>query len=714
MFGKTAVTVILLFLVMTGRAFALGLGDIDLRSSLSQPLDAVVELNSATAGELEELEVSIAAREAFDRAGIGWTAILNDLSFSVERTEPGRPIIHITSQKPVQEPFLEFLLEVAWSKGRLVRTYTVLVDPPVTMPATPVVPVAPVTPRAEAGSASPRPVEQRQQARPQAAATAASPPSTPIEGGRADQYGPVRRGDTLWVVARKVRPASDLSIDQTMIALQRANPHAFINNNINNLKAGVVLSIPGRDEISSLGITAAHSETQRQYAEWQAARNAREEPVPAAPAAETQATPAAETRLQLLAPEGDAFESAVTPGAPDAGAETEASDAVELRQQLALATEEAEAGQAQSEELQSRVSELEEQIADMQRLLELKDTELANLQKTLAEEAAAVQALEEAAPAGTKATEQRGLIDKVVENPVLAGLLVLAAMLLGGFLWASARQKSEKSIFSDELTLEKRLAADEGGRAAPEKPRVKLGNRAVLANLDADDTGPLSGREEYDPLAEADVFIAYGRPQQAEMVIKEALEDAPDDNAFKVKLMEIYHTAGDATSFDAQAQDFRASVAGDDPMWEKVASMGRELSPRNSLYTGTEGDQATDDSADFDMDLSGMDDMVQQGEPGSKTQGETLGFDTGEDRFSEDSSDDLEFGVDEESVETGVEDASEGLLEDTDEINTKLGLAHTYIDMGDPEGARGILEEVLQEGDDAQRSEAEALLSKLA
>ena len=207
----------------------------------------------------------------------------------------------------------------------------------------------------------------------------------------------MRRNETLWDIAKRVRPDSDISMQQMMIALLRANPEAFTANNINNLKAGATLQIPQRDEILSLDKTAASRETSRQYAEWQQGRGtaqpaaaetatetATEQPPQATPDTASTPTDTEEARLQLVAPDEEAIKGAAVPGMPEGGAATQAPGSQALLQQLALATEEAEAGRAQSEELQSRVGKLEEQVADMQRLIELKDAELANLQNRLA------------------------------------------------------------------------------------------------------------------------------------------------------------------------------------------------------------------------------------------------------------------------------------------------------------------------------------------
>ena len=718
MFRKSVIATSLLLLAVSTRIFALGLGEIDVRSALNEPFNAVVSLTSGTEEQLQTLKVSIASREAFSRAGIARPVILSEFKFSVERTETGAPVIRISTKAPIREPFLDFLLEAAWPSGRLLRQYTVLIDPPLTMPvARPALVTAPVTPspkRATAPVRQPAPVT--------APATAAAPVAT----SSSNSYGPIRRNETLWTIAKRVRPGSDISVEQMMLALQRTNPGAFINNNINNLRRDAVLRVPQRDEILSMSVADANRETRQQHDEWQSKPAAPEtEPeVAAAPAAE----PATEARLQLVAPEDDLATGDAVPGSPDSAADS-GEGSSNLRQELALANEEAEAGRAQSEELKTRVSKLEEQLAGMQRLLELKDEQLASIQAGLAataetdavegdeavtdesatnDEAADAGSDSEAATAATVTDEPDatgqplGLVDRMMNNPVLTGLGVLVAMVLGGIFWNSTRQRKQTGLFSDEPTMESQLAE---AAAEPKPLKQKVSDHAMLTDLAAPDA------EDgiTDPVKEADIFLAYGRVQQAEDVVMDGLEKDPKNMDLKLKLLEVYHAAGNTEAFNLHAQNFRNLVTEDDSNWQSIAIMGYEMAPDNPLYKAVGNDAASGNGVDFDMDLSGMDNTRNEAAPA----GEALGVDYAESDGGQNTlPDSLEFNLDE--LGDNEEDASEGLLDSTDEVSTKLDLARAYIDMGDPDGARSILEEVLNEGNDEQKSEAELLFAKLA
>jgi len=742
---KLAIAAVLLCLSATSSVFAIGLGDIEMQSMLNEPLNAVIELTSASKQELDGLKVTIASREAFQKMGITRTNILNDFKFSVEQPQRGLPVIRVTTRQPVREPFLDFLIEASWSKGHLLRQYTLLVDPPVTMQAAPPVQRAPVR---QTPSQSLK-VKQTPSPAPVPVTAPATATHITVSPGDANKYGPVRRNQTLWDIAKRVRPDSDISMQQMMIALLRSNPEAFADNNINNLRAGTTLQIPGRDEILALDKAAASREASRQYTEWQQSRSAAQAATTAT-ATETvkesqpQATPPTasapadtpESRLQLVAPDEEAIKGAVVPGTPEGGAAAQAPGSQELLQQLALATEEAEAGRAQSEELQSRVGKLEEQVADMQRLIELKDTQLANLQNRLAaQNQTASNTTSDASPeAGAPATNRsetqaeappeanarrgskpEGIIDRLMENPVLAGLGVLVAMILGGFLWSSARHRKQEDIFRDEPTFASQMSAARNDEL-PVTSRIAAGDTSMLSDLAPSDMSPLQSDETSDPLTEADVFIAYDRVQQAEDVIKSALQGDPDNRDFKMKLIEIYHAAGNPAAFDAQAATFRETVGEDDPDWQRVASMGHELSPANPLYqTAMSQSPVRDGEVDFDMDLDGLEEADSAGNEPGNAAGDDIGldYDTGA-KLAGNTSENIDFNLDELNLDHEEEDLTEGLLQESDEIGTKLDLARAYMDMGDPDGARGILEEVIEEGNDEQKTEAESLISQIA
>jgi pilus assembly protein FimV len=279
-------------------AWALGLGGITVKSGLNEPLVAEIVINEATPGEAEGVLAKLASAEDFARVGLDLSGVAVPLSFDVVKDASGRALIQVSSESPVREPFLSFLVEVSWSNGRLLREYSVLLDPPVVAPAvigsrTVVEPIREVTP---AAAAEPLPPSTRdaapaaepappQPAAPVAAAEPAPAEPAPVEPSPVEpapepapapapaasapgEYGPVASGETLWEIATATRPESGVTLNQMMLAILRANPDAFVRGNVNSLKRGAVLRIPAADEARAVAIADAAAEIAAQNDAW--------------------------------------------------------------------------------------------------------------------------------------------------------------------------------------------------------------------------------------------------------------------------------------------------------------------------------------------------------------------------------------------------------------------------------------------------------------
>ena len=304
-------------------ALALGLGEIRLNSWLNQRLDAEVELISAAADELESLEVRLAGQSAFERYGLDRAPFLNNLQFRVIRRSNGTAYVKITSTEPVREPFLTFLIEADWSSGRLLREYTLLLDPPTfasreqAAEPQPQVPSVAQTPqrveRDEPAQLPPVVAERPRVEESQTGDVISIPPleadaqespsraeSTYPQQAR-DSYGPIQRNENLWSIANRLRPDESISINQMMIALYRANPEAFLGN-INRLKAGYILRIPRFNEVSTISRGEAFNEAKRHNDEWRAGRSSTSRP---AADFREPVEPEPEPELSLVAPEED-------------------------------------------------------------------------------------------------------------------------------------------------------------------------------------------------------------------------------------------------------------------------------------------------------------------------------------------------------------------------------------------------------------------------
>lgn len=386
----------LALLLISSSALALGLGEIRVKSAPGQPLLAEIPIISTEPGELEQLRAQLASPTTFERVGLPRpTGLVGNLDFAVALDEAGRPVIRVTTQEPVTVPVLNFLVEVDWGQGRLVREYSAMVDSPgaVAAAAQPVIdapqaapedaivrpaepPVAAVEP-APPADAPPAPAPTT--AAP-AGATAAVPPAPAAQAG--DQLT-VARGQTLSAIARDIGGGS--SLDQTMIALLRANPEAFIGGNINRLKQGAVLRIPASEEVARLGQIEAAALVRNQIDEWRQAR--RPIPQPAAIAANT-ASPAAEApsrtaeaRLEIAPPLAGAAARAGTQSGVEAGGEGD----MLANEQLQQSKEDLAARESEVQELRAQVAELEKLKQQQDKLIAMKDSDLAAAQQRLAQ-----------------------------------------------------------------------------------------------------------------------------------------------------------------------------------------------------------------------------------------------------------------------------------------------------------------------------------------
>jgi pilus assembly protein FimV len=335
--------------------WALGLGDIELRSALNQPLDAEIQLVSATEDELSSLRVTLANFETFERYGLDRPAFLDGLTFVVGNDNLGQPVISVGSQVPMYEPFLTVLVEVSWSRGRLLREYTVLLDPPVLLPAPEVVPTIQAATTNPGGQSAPAAVINRSAAEPAAVPAAiATPTATASPAPQANaaaavapsSYGPVQPAETLWAIAARYRP-DGVTMNQMMVGLYRANPRSF-GGNMNTLHQGSTLSLPQAADFDSLTAAAATQEALLQSAQWQGVDNQ-------------------QARLRLVTP--DTAPETVSPAA------TGAASAQNEPTNVATAGN----GAAADAEL----GELREELAGSQRLLAIRDQQLLALQAQL-------------------------------------------------------------------------------------------------------------------------------------------------------------------------------------------------------------------------------------------------------------------------------------------------------------------------------------------
>ncbi|MCQ4313452.1 peptigoglycan-binding protein LysM [Pseudomonas stutzeri] len=890
-------------------AYALGLGEVTLKSALNQPLVAEIELLDAKTLAPGEVVPVLASAEDFNRAGVDRQYFLTDLTFTPVLRPDGKSVIRISSTKPVREPYLNFLVEVLWPSGRLLREYTLLLDPPLYSPeiAAAVAPQLPIAAPVSRPSSASR------------AATRSTPLSAPASTSslQGDQYK-VTPNDTLWEVAERARQGG--TVHQTMLAIQDLNPDAFIGGNINRMKNGQVLRLPNAEQIGSRSQAEAIQQVAQQNASWRQGAGSVAAGARQLDATQRSSAGAAPSRseqgdnLRLVAPETG---TSTTGSDSGTGEDTKA-----LRDRLATTEESLDSSRRENLDLNDRLSDLQGQLDKLQRLMQLKDDQLAKLQAQLATgaepgtdaaasvnppvdpsadvapesgepapeanaepgiapETSAPQAPQnqpvatsesaEQAPTAAPATvaeepKEDSYVDELMANPVLLGVLGGSALLLllVGLMALSRRNAMKEAELQESLLADSapdNLYVAERGLDSSD---IEAADQGAAVDFDNSSSDSLAGASN-DPLAEADIYIAYGRFNQAVDLLQNALNDEPQRSDLRLKLMEVYAELGDRDGFarqEAELRDIGGASAGIDQIKNRYPAMVAAAATGTAAVAASDegfdsfslddleldepapasvAEQGTDEAFDLNFDdlelddglsetavaptsdaapeldeLSfdelgldaatqeqAMDDFSFDVEKSSKPndvslEGELAGFsldldddqpatpaneelmlslddapsapaslEPAADEFDfelsdsaqpadmpdefdlslgdepaeeatpdtftselneveaelDDLSNDLGEPLDQPEVASApapVESGSESLdddfdfFSDTDETTTKLDLARAYIDMGDAEGARDILDEVMSEGSDNQQQEAREMLAKLA
>ena len=546
----------------SGMAHALGLGEVTLKSTLNQPLLAEIELQDVSGLSASDIVPSLASPQAFADAGVSRQDFLNDLTFTPVINASGRSVVRVTSSKPLSEAYVRFLVQVQWPNGRLMRDYSVLLDP------------SKYTAAADA-------------AKPAAAsATASTAPVAPVTAPTKTKQYTTGPKDTLWDIALKERNGG--SVQQTMLAIQALNPGAFLDGNINRLKIGQVLRLPDRAESTALSQPKAIAEVAAQNAAWRSGRrspHAGKQQIDATRHKSVEGAPAKATGKDNL--------SLVSAQSGKKHGKGAVGDSKDLGNKLSVAQESLDTTRRDNAELKSRMEDLQSQLDKLQRLIQLKNDQLAKLQAEGSTAAPAtgqsanamsaqLAAKPEVAP-GTpvvvaKAAEvikpaaapiqpdgavpQERKLDDLLSSPILMGLLagsvVLVFLLLLLFLarrrkakaeaekhQRMARALSEESGFAEELDMPE--SSFEGLEVPP--PSVKL----------APAPAPVPAAERpTDVLDQANLHIQRGHLNQAAGLLEEAVKYEPQRTDVRLKLMEVYGQQGDRDAFNAQERQLPA------------------------------------------------------------------------------------------------------------------------------------------------------------
>lgn len=761
-------------------AHALGLGQIEVRSQLNQPLRAEIPVIQTVPGEAENLVVRLAPPEAFARVGLERPASLAaNLEFAVGTNARGETVIQVTTRNKVSDPFVAFLLEVDWGRGRLVREFTLLLDPPymvatapkvvapatVSAPPTPVPAPAPApTPSAAPPPAAAEPVAMPAPEPPPAApepiapvepvpapapapmaevpapAPAPAPPPPPaprpapapaaVAAPPPDSIGPVAAGQTLWSLANQHRPEGT-SVNQMMLAMLRANPDAFIDGNINRLKRGAILRIPGAGDVQALSAAEATLLVREQTEAWQRGRQPLPQPaetIAAAPSRRTEPVPA-DARLEIVPPAGDAPARGSQSGASASGGGTT------LRAELGQTREELATRSAEVADLKGRLTDLEQLSQDQQRLLQLKDSELAALQKRLAElegreiEAVVDAGATDASPEAAAISDATAPDEAVVATAEAPAMVPVAPAPAGVEPW----YMKPWALGGIALVVVGLLVWLFGRRRKPvEAPTRRNIDTAALAGGLASASHAAAPRSEVEETVDEDVPSAQEvEPSEEERMqaMLAAVERDPQDIDAHMDLLNAHYARGDGEAFEAAAAAMRVQLDNPaDRRWQEVRELGLELVPMSVLFSeevavGFSGASAAydggtaGDGADSAMPVG--DDFIEAGNASGEDDWRSA-FDEVAAAQAADSAGADAFIERDASAPLAAEAPTEAALADAgggegveDAVATKLELARAYLDIGDVEGARGMLEEVAVEGGDQQRQEARRLLDEI-
>ncbi|MSQ53577.1 MAG: hypothetical protein EXR28_17065 [Betaproteobacteria bacterium] len=673
---KLFISIILGF-ALPSFAFAAGLGRMTVQSGLGQPLQAEIEVVALQPGEADTLAVALASIASFRQANIEYTSALQTIRFAIERRPNNQYVISLSSIQPMNEPFLDMLVELTWSAGRLVREYTFLLDPPELKP-TASAPTPPVTPPvvtslvqdAPKPPVSAPPAATASPQIPSSAGLAPLKPSAKPAAIPAGQYE-VKRGDTLGKIASQNMVAG-ASLQQMLTALYRGNEDAFDGKNMNRLRTGRILNLPAAGDIQGISQNEAFQLVRSQASDFREFQQSIGAAVTAAP---ERAEGSRQAAGRISAPAAD--KPAAKAAAKDQLRLSKPDDAKGAGRSAAAATADDLAAKDNAlREATERIALLEKNVQDLQKLLQIKSGGGAQAQKqaeagvdakaapakapvspakaetpaapavksdaakvpaeaakAAPETAKSAEAPKPAAPASPEASKAaapdgakpvapdaakggepvkpaaevgaapdvakaapkpaskappppppppQSFVDELLDNELAVGGAGGVAILLAGYAaYAWRRKKKAASAdFGDNVVSAAPVAAASiaSSSIANSEPVSATGDSSQSAS---------GGGEEIDPIAEADVYMAYGRDTQAEEILKDALSKDVNRTPVWLKLLEVYANRKDLKTFESTARDLQTLCGGKGPDWEKAQALGLQLDPGNALYGGS-------------------------------------------------------------------------------------------------------------------------------
>ena len=598
-------------LMAAGGAQALGLGRLNVQSALGETMRAEIDITSLTPEEAATLKVRVAPADAYRTSGVEYNPILSSAQVQVARRD-GRTVLRVSSDRAVQEPFVDVILELTWSTGRLVREYTLLFDPPSLPKPAPVVTAPPALAAAPAQpvatEAVPAPAPAVATALPRNGSASAPAPAMAVRApaaapapvrppvAAAAEYR-VRPGDSLSRVANRTQ-VSGISLDQMLVGLFRNNPDAFIDGNMNLLKSGAVLQVPSGEALAAVPAPEARRIIMAQSADFSAYRQRLASAAPTLQNTESerqskgQVQAAVEDRKPAAAPTPDklTLSKAAPASAVEAklSKETEKKDAAARVAELTRNVEELKKLSNAAKPVAPAASVEAAPVAAAMPAPVIAPAEPASVAAPAPVAAASVAASKPMARASAPlapppVAEPPGVIEKLFDSPfvvILAGVIV---SVLGGF--GLYRLRSRRPANAAETGFhESRLQPDSffggtGGQRVDTRDAQNSGQSSMSYSL-----SQLDAIGDVDPVAEADVYLAYGRDLQAEEILKEALRANPGRLAIRLKLLEVYAKRRDTKGFEQLAVQLYAETRGAGEDWAKAQELGRGIDPDNPLY----------------------------------------------------------------------------------------------------------------------------------
>lgn len=646
-------------------AWALALGRITVQSALGEPLRAEVEIPQLSAAEADSLQAAIASPAAFRAQGMEFTGTANSVRVQVQKRANGSAVLKLSSFQPVNDPFVDLVIDANWASGKLQRNYTLLLDPPATRRPAPTPTTAAQATPAVVPAPAPAPVRPAVTTRPAPGSVnmagrdlrndrdhdeAATKPQQKRQAGTAAPAGSgdevrVRTGDTAGRIAAAHKPAG-VSLDQMLVAMLRSNPQAFVNGNINRMRSGAVIQLPDQAAAQATSAKEARQIMAAQSKDFNQFRRQLAGVAPVAPVEAASRSASGQVQAHVA----------------DAKAATAAPDKLTLSKGSVkgVAADEQVAQQKQAADQSARADELKRNMAELSQIAAATKpagtaaapaagtpaaaapaasptvtvpaastaTAAAPAPAAAADaaatpatpatpEAAAADAgkpgdttpapapaegeptqaaAEPAAPAPAPAPpkpvaapapipEEPSFIDSLMEDPTipLAGAALLALLLGYGGYRVSQRRKAaaagaDSMLGDSQLSADSFFGASGGQRVDTTTSSSQMSGQSMQYSPSQLDAG------DVDPLAEADVYLAYGRDLQAEEILKEALRTDPNRLVLHQKLAEIYAKRHDRMAYASVANNVFALTQGKGPEWQRLADQGRILDPENLTY----------------------------------------------------------------------------------------------------------------------------------